>query len=98
MEGMMPIIPKVTKEMTAAFGKAWDSNGVKIILDATTIQFATDWANIALKSFVEDINAQAVKLREEKKAALAAGKPAEPTNAVATQTVVPKPSGIILTD
>jgi hypothetical protein len=92
----MPLIPKVTKEMTAAFGKAWDSNGIKVILDATTVQFATDWANIALKSFVEDINAQSIKLREEKLAA--AGKTPAPTNAVATQTVVPKPSGIVLTD
>lgn len=92
----MPLIPKVTKEMTVAFGKAWDSNGIKVILDATTIQFATDWANIALKSFVEDINTQSIKLREEKLAA--AGLTRTPTNAVATQTVVPKPSGMALTD
>ena len=92
----MPLIPKVTKEMTTAFAKAWDSNGIKVILDATTIQFATDWANIALASFVDDINKQSQKLKAEK--AAAAGLPVD---AVATKTVpqpAPRKSSIVLTD
>ena len=91
----MPLIPKVTKEMTTAFAKAWDSNGIKVILDNTTIQFATDWANIALASFVDDINKQSQKLKAEKAAAAGV-----PVDAVATKTVPPpvKKSSIVLTD
>jgi len=94
----MPLIPAVTKEMTKAFAAAWDSGGIKVILDNTTIQFATDWANIALKSFVADINSQAQKLKQEKLDAQ--GKTA-PTNAVATTPVpksIPQKSNILLTD
>lgn len=92
----------ITKEQTAAFAKAWDSGGIKIILDSTSIQFATDWANIVLKSFVADMAAKVKKVAEAK---LAAQKPAEgatvPTDAVSTTTVAapePKKSSIILTD
>jgi 4-hydroxyphenylpyruvate dioxygenase-like putative hemolysin len=93
----------VTKEQTAAFAKAWDSGGIKILLDATSIQFATDWANIVLKSFVADMAAQVKKVAEAKLAAQKQADSAAPTqaDAVATQTVpAPQPSksSIILTD
>ncbi len=105
----MPI-PKlnftVNEIQTAAFAKAWDSGGIKIILDSTSIKFATDWANIVLKSFVADMAAQVAKVAEAKiaaqKAAEGAGpKDVTPTNAVATQSVpqtAPQKSSIILTD
>jgi hypothetical protein len=87
----------VTKEQTAAFGKCWDSGGIKVIFDNTTLEFATAWANIVLKSFVYDMQEQVKKVAEAK---LATKAPA--TEAVATQTV-PAPSApskgrILLTD
>lgn len=93
------LVPKITIEQTRAFSKVWDSGGIKIILDETSLRFATDWTNIVLKSFIEDQVKKAMalqKVMQEKVAALT-----EPTNAVATQTVPPSPpqkSSIILTD
>lgn len=90
---MPPLIPMVTKEMTQGFAKAWDLNGIKVILDSTTVQFATDWANIALKSFVADVNKQAQAIKAEKAKAANITLPPEP---VAPPPV--KKSSIILTD
>jgi hypothetical protein len=95
-------IPKlnftVNEIQTAAFAKAWDSGGIKIILDSTSIKFATDWANIVLKSFVADMAAQVAKVAEAK---IAAQKAAVPTKAVATQPLpqtAATPGRILLTD
>jgi len=89
----------VTFEQTKAFAQAWDSNGIKLILDNTSIQFATDYANIVLKSFVADMAAQVKKVAEAK---IAAQKQAGTSaDAIATQTVpAPQPpkSSIVLTD
>lgn len=104
----MPI-PKlnftVTTEQTAAFAKAWDSGGIKVLMDSTSIKFATDWANIVLKSFVADMASQVAKVAEAKLAAQKAAVPgmdSAPTNAVATQTVsaptIAPQSAIVLTD
>jgi hypothetical protein len=65
----MPLIPKVTEAQTKAFANAWDSGGIKVIMDATSIRFATDWANIALASFVQQIAQDMAKRIEAKKAA-----------------------------
>ena len=43
----------VTEDQAKAFAKAWDSGGIKMILDATSISFANAWANIAIKSALE---------------------------------------------
>jgi 4-hydroxyphenylpyruvate dioxygenase-like putative hemolysin len=90
----------VSEAQTKAFAAAWDSGGVKIILDNTSVRFATDWANIVLKSFVADMAAQVQKVAEAKMAALKTAQPQ--TDAVATQTVaaIPAPSAstIVLTD
>lgn len=86
-------MPGVTLDATRAFSKAWDSGGIKILLDETALRFATDWANIVLKSFIE----QQMKMAQAMKAA----EVPPPTNAVATQTVPPaspQKSSIILTD
>jgi len=48
------LIPSVTKEQTLAFSKVWNNKGIAILLDSSAVQFATDWANIALRSFVQD--------------------------------------------
>ena len=89
----------VTEAQTKGFAGAWDSGGIKVILDNTTIRFATDWANIVLKSFVADMASQVAKVAEAKLAAQKAQTPA--TDAVAPQTV-PVPLSekgcIVLTD
>lgn len=46
--------PSVDKSVTQQFSKVWNKGGITIILDDTAIQFATDFANIALRSFVID--------------------------------------------
>lgn len=101
-------IPKlnftVSEAQTKAFSLAWDSGGIKIILDATSIRFATDWANIVLKSFVADMAAKVAKIAEAKLAESKAkqGIVQGVADAVATQTVpAPPPSEpgrIVLTD
>jgi hypothetical protein len=96
---------QVTKADTQGFAKVWDWNGIKVVLDPTTIQFATDYANQVLKSFVADMAAQVKKVAEAKlaaqKAARGAGCTVTPTDAVSTQTVaasLPSKSSIVLTD
>ena len=88
----MPLIPRVTEAQTKSFANAWDSGGIKVIMDATSIRFATDWANIALKSFVAEIAKDMAKKIEAKKAAtpapVGADAPANP----------PVKGSIILTD
>jgi 4-hydroxyphenylpyruvate dioxygenase-like putative hemolysin len=95
----------VTKEDTTRFAQVWDLNGIKVILDSTTVQFATDYANQVLKSFVADMAAQVKKVAEAKIAAQKAGPDGgttvTPSDAVSTQTVsapVTSKSAIILTD
>lgn len=88
--------PSVTKDSAKGFAKVWNKGGIAIILDDTAIQFAADFANVALRSFIEgqmQIAAAKAKAAEEQK------QNSKPTNAVSTQTVpATKPSGIILTD
>jgi len=86
----MPLIPKVTEAQTKAFANAWDSGGIKVIMDATAIRFATDWANIALSSFVAQIAQDMAKRVAEKKAAS--------PNVAPEVTPAPVKSSIILTD
>ena len=94
-------IPSVTKASTASFAKVWNKGGVAIILDDTAIQFATDWANIALRSFVEQqmqIAAAKMKAAQAQAEQAVSGQQPPPTNAVASQPVpAPKSSGIIIT-
>ena len=95
----MPLIPRVTEAQTKAFANAWDSGGIKVIMDATSIRFATDWANIALKSFVAEIAKDMAKKIEAKKQAATN---AAPTDAVSTTHIPvdapPVKGRIILTD
>jgi hypothetical protein len=85
--------PGVSLEQTAAFAKAWDKSGLKILLDKTSIEFAHDWANIVLKSYVDDMVAKA-QAAAKLKAQVQSGKE-NPGPAPAAEK--PK-SSIILTD
>ena len=58
-------IPKIEKKETASFAKVWNKGGVAIILDDTAISFATDWANIVLRSFIEDQVKKAVAMQQK---------------------------------
>lgn len=83
--------PQVQKDQVRGFAKAWNHNGIKLILDDSTLQFAVDFANVVLRSFVDDMKKSAAKAQ-----------PSQPANAVAGSTVLPtvpapKPSGIIIT-
>lgn len=54
----------VARKETETFAGVWTSNGMAVILDETTIDFATDFANIVLVSFIELQQAQAAALLE----------------------------------
>ena len=90
----------VSEAQTKAFANAWDSGGIKVIMDNTSIRFATDWANIVLKSFVADMAAQVKKVAEAKIAAQKTAPPAKMQGdiTVATPAPTPQKSSIILTD
>lgn len=47
---MTPVSAQDAKQ----FGKVWTHNGVAIVLQDVHLQFAADFANIVLKSFVEN--------------------------------------------
>jgi hypothetical protein len=91
--------PKVNPEDVKGFARAWDSNGIKVILDATTLKFAVDFANVTLASYVDDLVMKAYKVKQAKLAA----QQAAPADAAAPATPAPAPepekkSSIILTD
>jgi hypothetical protein len=87
----MPNYPRVSPGDVQNFARAWDLKGIKMILDTTSLQFATDFANTALRSYVDDLIENAQKLKAEK--AQAAGQE------VVTPSVPPAPkSSIVLTD
>lgn len=54
-------IPQVPKEETERFAKVWTYNGIAVNLDSTTIQFATDWANMLLRSIFTQMANDAAK-------------------------------------
>lgn len=62
---------KVTLEDAKSFAKVWNYKGISVPLDEVHAQFATDYANIAIRSFIEFTMAQA-KARAEAEAAKAA--------------------------
>lgn len=83
--------PKVDPNDVKKFAQAWDLNGIKMILDSTSLQFATDFANVVLRSYVLNLKEQAAAAIKAKQ--LAATTPAAPTAAPEK----PK-SSLILTD
>lgn len=54
----MALIPQITKEETQKFAAAWRNNGLFVSISDLYIQFATDYANVVLRSFVEQCQAQ----------------------------------------
>jgi len=65
-------IPKVTAAQAADFAKHWKTpGGVHIFMDNTHYAFAADFANIVLKSFVEDAQKAAVAAAKAKQLVVA---------------------------
>ena len=54
----MPILPQVVKEEAAKFAQVWRHNGLFIAIDDAHIQFATDFANVVLRNFIQQCQAQ----------------------------------------
>lgn len=51
--------PRVASGDVKNFGKVWHHNGVNIILTDSHYKFAEDFANVALRNFVQFCEAQA---------------------------------------
>jgi hypothetical protein len=61
--------PQVAKTETEKFSKEWTYNGIAVSLDNTSIQFATDWANLLLRNIFTQMAQQAqaqMKAQESK--------------------------------
>ena len=61
----------LTTDDAKNFGKVWTHNGVAIFMDETHYKFAADFANIAIKSFVEDAQRQAAEAAKKKQIVVA---------------------------
>jgi hypothetical protein len=61
----------LTKDDAANFGKVWTHNGIAIFMDETHYKFAADFANIAVKSFIEDAQKAAAELAKKKQLVIA---------------------------
>ncbi len=68
----MPQLIKVaSKEMAANFSKQWTHNGVAIFMDATHHQFAADFCNVIITSFIEQKNREAAAKAAQQKVVVA---------------------------
>lgn len=56
----------LTKDDAKKFGQVWTHKGVAIFMDDTHYQFAADFANVAIRSFIEDAQRQAVEAAKKK--------------------------------
>jgi hypothetical protein len=61
-------IPKIDRKQVEGFAKVWTYRGVALILNDAHIQFAADFANVMLKSFVSNIAKQQAAAAEAAKA------------------------------
>jgi hypothetical protein len=57
---------QVNEDQTMDFAERWRMNGIFVALPPAAIQFACDWANIVLTSFVEE---QVKRIQAKKEAA-----------------------------
>jgi hypothetical protein len=64
---MAGLIQAANREMAANFAKRWTHKGVAIFMDDTHHQFAADFANIVITSFVEQQQRRAMIEAEKKK-------------------------------
>ena len=88
--------PQVNPNDVKGFATAWDCNGIKMILDNTSLRFAVDFANVVLRSYVDDLRAKAALALKAKQAATSTA-PAEELPAT-VPAPEPAKSTIVLTD
>lgn len=88
--------PTVREADIDGFARVWDCRGLKLIMDSTSKRFAIDFANVVLRSYIDDLRAKAaaaLKAKQQTAPATAEAVPAAPA---------PEPekskSSIILTD
>lgn len=84
--------PTVKESDIDGFARVWDCKGLKLIMDATSKRFAIDFANVVLRSYIDDLRAKAALALKAKQAAATQ----EPTEALPAP--VPAKPSIILTD
>lgn len=65
---------QVTVDQTCDFAERWRYNDIFVALPPAALQFATDWANIVLTSFIEE---QVKRIQAKKQAALLAAQEAD---------------------
>ena len=63
----MPMLNVATKQMADGFSKVWKYGRVAIFLDDVHKQFAVDFANMILTSFINEQQMKAAKAAELKK-------------------------------
>jgi len=64
----MPLGFKVEKKEAEVFAKIWSDKGIAILLPDSAIQFATDFANVVLRNFIDLCQQEALqKQKLEKK-------------------------------
>jgi hypothetical protein len=59
-------VPTISAAQAKQFGSVWKHNGIHIFMDDPHHQFAADFANIVLRSFVEEANRQAAEAAKPK--------------------------------
>ena len=101
----MPNYPTVPRSAVDGFLRVYNRGGLHLLFDEQSRQAMKDFADTCLKSYVTDLQEQAMKLMAAKKAMIekqTAGQlQAAPTDAVAAIPVppaAPQKSSIILTD
>jgi hypothetical protein len=89
--------PTVQESDIDGFARVWDHRGLKLIMDATSKRFAIDFANVVLRSYIDDLRAKAAAALKAKQAATTE---AQPSEALPAPVPAPEPakSSIILTD
>ncbi len=65
-------IPQVPEGEAAKFSQVWNHNGVNVIIDPVALKFATDFANVCLRSvFAEMIHrAQQMQRAQQEKTSI----------------------------
>ena len=97
----MPNYPTVPRSAVDGFLKVYNRGGLHLLFDEQSRVAMKDFADTCLKSYVTDLQEQAMKLLAAKKALAEKAGQILPTDAVATTPVLPaapQKSCITLTD
>jgi hypothetical protein len=88
--------PTVKESDIDGFSRVWDCRGMKLIMDSTSKRFAIDFANVVLRSYIDDLQVRAAAALKAKQAATTPA-PAEELP-VSVPSPEPIKSTIVLTD